>query len=898
MRFPALGLILLTALVYAGTAVAAPALGFRPAGITATDTPTEAAVALIEQRPGLVDGADIDQLVFAGVDRGKHGITTVRFDQELHGVPVLGGEVVVAVDAKRRVIAAAGEAYDGLSPALGPSISALEAQQIAIASIGKSLGEGLIASTPSLVVFDPATAGAPGGPRAALTWNFEVTRGDAVRHNVFVDATSGIVVQAMSAIETVARYVCDANDTTTKVPCSSGYARTDLTGVNGNTDVDNAYDLSGVTYDFYAALGRNSIDGAGGDIRSTVRYCRTGYTCPNYPNAFWNGTQMVYGTGYAVADDVVGHELTHGVTDYTSSLFYWYQSGAINEAMSDIMGEFVDLANLGTGAREDTPEKRWLIGEDLPIGAIRDMANPPAFNDPDKISSTYYTRAFSDSGGVHSNSGVANKTAYLIADGGTFNGQTVTGIGLIKSARLWYTTNASLLHASDFSDLADALERTCTGLVNLVEYGFTSADCTQVSKAITATELRTPVVPVPDVCSAGVPAYAFNDGFDNGTAAWTIGRTIGPTNLWYADTAISPDGATMTWPTTASKNVRGVDSSVRSDSTMAMTDGVVIPAGAYLRLNHWFGFEISSTTGMAFDGGIIEYSSDGGSWTDIGSLTAINGYNGSINAIFENPLAGQAGFVGVSNGALATRYDLTTLAGHTVKFRFRVATDSSGGSYGWYIDDVQVYSCAAAAVIIGVSPSSGLTVGGTPITISGAYLTGTSSVTVGGVAATNVTVVSDTTVTATTPAHAAGVVAVEVVTPGGTVAVAGAFTYVAPDVPVSNGSGGATPAAAPPVNTPAATTPAATSAVATPPASGAWTTNATTDVITSLLAYKPGTVYSIKATKGRISRSGTCLRTGAIVTCSVKAPNGRWKIIVTPKTGAKAGKAIVRVVKT
>jgi len=97
----------------------------------------------------------------------------------------------------------------------------------------------------------------------------------------------------------------------------------------------------------------------------------------------------------------------------------------------------------------------------------------------------------------------------------------------------------------------------------------------------------------------------------------------------------------------------------------------------------------------------------------------------------------------------------------------------------------------------------------------------------------------------------------------------------------------------PPVNTPVAT-----SAVATPPASGTWTTNATTDVITSLLAYTPGTVYSIKATRGRITRSGTCLRTGAIVNCSVKAPNGRWKIIVTPKTGAKAGKAIVRVVRT
>jgi bacillolysin len=628
---------------------------------------------------------------------------------------------------------------------------------------------------------------------------------------VFVDATSGIVVQSTNAIETVkTRYVCDANNTSTKVPCNSGYARSEGQVAIGNADVDSAYDFSGATYDFYFALGRDSIDGAGMAIRSTVRYCVAGTSCP-YTNAYWSGTQMVYGAGYAVADDVVAHELTHGVTDYTSDLFSWYQSGAINEAISDIMGEFVDLANSGTGATADTTEKRWLMGEDLSIGAIRNMANPPAFNDPDKISSAYYTTAFDDNGGVHTNSGVTNKTAYLIADGGTFNGQTVTGIGLTKSARLWYQTNITLLHASGFYDLADTLERTCVGLVNLGIDGFVSADCTQVSKAITATELRTPIVPVPAVCSAGVPVDAFQDGFDTGTAAWTIGRTVGPTNLWYANNAASPDLLTMTWPTTASKNVRGVDSSVQSDSTMAMTTGVVIPAGAYLRLNHWFGFEVGDTLDQGYDGGIIEYSSDSGAWTDIGSLTAVNGYNGVVDVtrLSDNPLEGNAGFIGVSNGALVTRYDLTPLAGRTVKFRFRLATDTGTGSYGWYIDDVQVYSCAT-------------------------------------------------------------------------------------DPPPSI----AAPSIAAPSSAPISTTPAATSTVATPPASGTWTTNATTDVITSRFVYTPGTTYSIKATKGRITRVGTCRKTGATVTCKVKAPNGRWKIIVTPKTGAKAGKAIVRFVKT
>jgi len=70
----------------------------------------------------------------------------------------------------------------------------------------------------------------------------------------------------------------------------------------------------------------------------------------------------------------VAHELTHGLTEHTANLFYWYQSGAINESMSDVFGELIDLA---TGS-DDTPANRWLIGEDLAGGYLRDMADPPA----------------------------------------------------------------------------------------------------------------------------------------------------------------------------------------------------------------------------------------------------------------------------------------------------------------------------------------------------------------------------------------------------------------------------------------------------------------------------------------------------------------------------------------
>ena len=151
---------------------------------------------------------------------------------------------------------------------------------------------------------------------------------------------------------------------------------------------------------------------------------------------------MVYGTGFAVADDVVAHELGHGVTQNTAGLIYWFQSGAINESMSDVIGELVDLAD-ATG--NDAPEVRWLLGEDLSPragGVARDMADPTAFGQPDHTASTLYDFApdYDDNGGVHTNSGVPNKTAYLVVDGtagepgGAFNGAAFPGIGPDKAA--------------------------------------------------------------------------------------------------------------------------------------------------------------------------------------------------------------------------------------------------------------------------------------------------------------------------------------------------------------------------------------------------------------------------------------------------------------------------------
>jgi hypothetical protein len=177
--------------------------------------------------------------------------------------------------------------------------------------------------------------------------------------------------------------------------------------------------------------------------------------------------------------------MTHGVTEYESGLIYYAQSGAINEAFSDIWGEFVDLTN---GKGNDTVGARWSCGEDLPIGAIRSLSNPPAFGSPDSVGSpNHYCGSF-DNGGVHINSGIANKTAYLMTDGGTFNGITITGLGIPKVAKIFYEAQTNLLTSSgDFNALYNTLNQACANLVDTD--GITFSDCQEVEKATLATKL-------------------------------------------------------------------------------------------------------------------------------------------------------------------------------------------------------------------------------------------------------------------------------------------------------------------------------------------------------------------------------------------------------------------------
>ena len=663
--------------------------------------------------------APIEELRARLVDASADGISVVRFDQVFQGIPVIGGELAVQLDAKGQVLATSGEISPALSLGITPAISAERAAAAAVEASARANGVAastLEATTPTLEIYDPRLLGGPGLRVPRLVWRTEVGTADriTVRDFVAVDARKGGIALRFSEVENALdRRICDHANVAGTTPCNGSYVRVEGGPPTGIADADAAYDYLGDTYTFYySRFGRDSLDGAGMPLVATVRYCPlTG--CP-YDNAHWNGTQMEFGSGFTV-DDVVGHELTHGVTTYTSGLFYYYQSGAINESISDVFGEFVDLTN-----NPDSPADRWLIGEDIAGGAGRSMANPPAYGQPDRMQSSLYYSGTGDGGGVHYNSGIGNKAAYLLTDGGTFNGHVTGAIGLEKTARIFYVAETTLLTSgSDYADLSDDLQQACAASIGTA--GITSGDCVQVGEAVAATEMNLQPITgaaVPDapVCAAGAVAEnLFFDGFEAGGANWGTGTLYG-SNVWALNNEYAASGT---------KALYGWDSSTKTDSYVAMMSGVTLPAGqSYLRFAHAYEFEDS------YDGGVVEYSANGGAWLDAGPLLVDNPYQGTIESGYGNPLGGRPGFTHLSHGYTSSRLSLASLAGNAVRFRFRIGTDVSTGAMGWLIDDVRIYSCltptvpgtpTAVSAVRGnasatVSWSAPASTGGSPIT--------------------------------------------------------------------------------------------------------------------------------------------------------------------------------------
>ncbi|MCU1417648.1 MAG: peptidase family protein [Schumannella sp.] len=294
---------------------------------------------------------------------------------------------------------------------------------------------------------------------AAATLDHDKPR-HAARLTLTIDADDNLVAQLDPAPN---RTVSDAGETE-RLPGTM--ARSEGEDASADVAVNEAYDGLGATFAlFFDVFGRNSIDDAGLPLDATVHYGK------QYDNAFWNGERMVFGDGdgevfgrFTASLTVIGHELTHGVTQYLAGLVYQGQSGALNESVSDVFGVLVEQYALG----QDAESASWLIGQGLFTDqvegdALRSMKAPGTAYDDDVLGKDPqpahmddYVETDDDDGGVHLNSGIPNRAFYLMA-------AELGGHSWDRAGRIWYDALGSGLRpTTDFAGFAAATVAAAT----------------------------------------------------------------------------------------------------------------------------------------------------------------------------------------------------------------------------------------------------------------------------------------------------------------------------------------------------------------------------------------------------------------------------------------------------
>lgn len=400
------------------------------------------------------------------------GLQHVKFQQYINDLPVVGAEMILHSDDEGNVYAVNGVFADDASVASRAGMSGKAAFELAISRFSVRGAE--VKGTPELTYVMDSEG------KAFLAWSTMVSYRNSEGPQLdrfFVDAKDASkVVRHPQHFYAKNRRSYDGNNSTS-LPGS--LRRTEGQGSVGDAAVDAAHDNAGITYDFYKnTFGRDSYNGYGATLTSTAHHDY------NLNNAYWNGSQMIYGDGdgsqfsyLSGSLDVVAHELTHAVTGSESNLTYQGESGALNESLSDVLGVSATVYYQG-GINSGT----WLLGEDVytpgtPGDALRYMNDPSRGNQPD-----YYPERYTgsqDNGGVHINSGISNLAFYLLVQGGTHpRGKTnvnVPAIGISQAQAIYYRANTTYLTASsNFAAMRDATAQAASDL-----YGASSEDAVQ-----------------------------------------------------------------------------------------------------------------------------------------------------------------------------------------------------------------------------------------------------------------------------------------------------------------------------------------------------------------------------------------------------------------------------------
>ncbi|MBI4852671.1 MAG: peptidase M4 family protein [Acidobacteria bacterium] len=610
-----------------------------------------------------------------------------KMQQTVNGVPVFGGETIVHLNSDGSLFNITDSLVSKVSVNTQPTLTNTEALNKATELYGCS---DCLTAEPKIDMFVLRRKG-----KDHLVYRVQLERIDGSHDTAmpvyFIDAHSGQKIWEYNNLQTAGvtgtgtstyygnlsfnAYQSGATfymeDVTRKIGVFD-YKNT-TTSLSRSTDTDNVWNATNqraivdaqygvaATYDYFKTVhGRNGIDGNGGpgsttsiDGVTSLIGARVHYST-RYNNAFWNGQYMTFGDGDGstfsslTTVDICGHELTHGVTERTANLVYSGESGALNESMSDVFGVMVDRFLRGESANT------YKIGEECftPANgtgdALRYMDNPhlagnggfTSDDDPDHYSERYTGTA--DNGGVHINSGIANKAFYLVAKGGSHHlGGTMTGIGPGDAEKIWFRALTSFMTSS--TNFAGARTATLNAATALFGNGSTqyNAVCQAWSMVGVGTSCTAPPPPPPPTGAE----LLVNGGFETSLSPWVASGA----GALYTNNGNFPQAGT-------GYAYFGAANSVSGQTYQQFT----IPAGTSKTLSFFLNVtSAETTTSTQFDKLFVEVRNSSG------ALLA-------TLATYSNLNKGTSGSYGT-----AKSFSLAAYAGQTIRVQFRTTTDSS-----------------------------------------------------------------------------------------------------------------------------------------------------------------------------------------------------------------------------
>lgn len=656
-----------------------------------------------------------DDLTVQSVEFDEYDMAHTRVRQTVNGIPVWQGEAIVHLKSDGTLASVTDDLKDVVATSTQPNISPQFAIQLAIKHT--QMTDLTAKPKADLWVLERKE-------RNYLTYRVELRREDGTKHTsiliVFVDAQTGEMVDKYENLQTATgTSLYSGNVTIGTTGSGSTYYLEDtarkvgtLNFANTTTsayrfvDSDNIWNSSvqkaGVdahygatmTLNYFQAIhARNGIDGRGGPFATTSAIGGTGlitsvvHYATGYNNAFWNGSYMTYGDGDGsvfsplTTLDICGHEMTHGITERTAGLVYSGESGALNEAMSDIFGAMVERYARGENANT------WKLGEQAYTPAIygdalRYFDNPVSGGQPAHYDDRY--TGASDNGGVHINSGIANYAFYLMSKGGTTSrGYTVSGTNANEMAKIWY--RALVVYMTSGTNFAGARVATLNAAADI--YGTSSTQYQAVTDGW---------------CAVGVGTCAGGGGTPTPTPTPTATPTPTPTPTPAPTATPTPTPTPTPAPSSPERVLNGGFETVLSPWVKTGTGAFNTASGTPAHGGTGFVYlgGGNSLTGTVVQQVTIPSNSTAlfSFWLNVVSneTTTTGQYDklfvevlNSSGAVLATPAVYSNLNKGASGAYVQKTLDLAAFRGKTIKIQFRVVTDGSTTTT-FRVDDVSL----------------------------------------------------------------------------------------------------------------------------------------------------------------------------------------------------------------